>query len=775
MPDTGAARVSTAGQRQGNNIVLVIRKWGYAWILLEKPKRSLQQIHRRFSYPLVNRLHKVLQRAGHGTEILNIKEITKFCRHCQLNSKALGRFKFTLRDDHEFNYKIHVDVVYLDSNKPALHVVDSATAFNATRFLCLMCWIDVYLGLLDWIVKEVLIEAHNSVGKVERYYAALRRAYVIIRAETSVEPKVALQIAVKVINDTTSPNGLMPTLLVFGAMEEVQQIHAERQVNDALTAQNGPDTTQGPYSLIANNSTTCTVDLLVTAKEPIKPVQEPPAPAEVDRESITIKPEEPIQQRRGHPRKNLIPTFITEIFPTLLGDAFLTAKEEANYKLAVELRWTGVITTPGKPFKQSNNAEIDGLAERGEHAGTRIFKSRLVREVKGKNKAPYEKSRLVIQGYADDGKTITPSLLRDRYVLWLRDITQAYTQSTTDLNRVILAHLPVIRPLYGIPEAGTHWWATYNSHHTKSLQIDTSTFDPCLLVSAKNNNNFALIGIQTNNTIGLTNKEFSDRKETTLKEATFTAKPKQFLTTEQPLTFNGGVLFLRKRLQPIEIGSLQSHKQYVEQRARGAYIASVCQPEACFDYSIKALNRRIKWQIENIERGLRFIPLNLETAKLFVFVDRSFANNADLTSQLGFIVILANEDSNDSIEQSTKNTGEFTVNRNIVHFSSTKCKRVTRSVLTSEIYAMVAGADIAHAIGTTLALITERLAIPPIPTVICTDSYSLYECLVKLGTTKEKRLIIDIMAIRQSFTKSSPNSALEALVSDGKVKIRING
>ncbi|KAK2002140.1 hypothetical protein LX36DRAFT_652635, partial [Colletotrichum falcatum] len=95
---------------------------------------------------------------------------------------------------------------------------------------------------------------------------------------------------------------------------------------------------------------------------------------------------------------------------------------------------------------------------------------------------------------------------------------------------------------------------------------------------------------------------------------------------------------------------------------------------------------------------------------------------------------------------------------------------------------MVAGADIAHAIRTTLALITERLAIPPIPTVICTDLYLLYECLVKLGTTKEKRLMIDIMAIRQlykrreiheirwihgsdnptnSFTKSSPNSAVK--------------
>ncbi|KAK1995303.1 hypothetical protein LX36DRAFT_659756 [Colletotrichum falcatum] len=416
---------------------------------------------------------------------------------------------------------------------------------------------------------------------------------------------------------------------------------------------------------------------------------------------------------------------------------------------------------------------------------------------------------------------IAPSLLRDGYVLWLRDITQAYTQSATNLNRVILARLPVeIRHLY--PANTIMKWATYNNHHRKNLQMDTSTFDPCLLISAKNNANFALIGIQTDDTIGLTDKTFSDREETALKEATFTAKPKQFLTTDQPMTFNGGVLFLstngeitlqqkgqRKRLEPVDAASPQAHQQYVEQRAQGAYIASICQPKACFDYSvaaqhqspanedIKDLNRRIIWQMKNLERGLRFLPLNLETVKLFVFVDGSFANNADLTSQLGFIVILANEESNNhtTTGQTPDDTGMFTVTGNIIHFSSTKCKRVTRSVLASEIYAMVAGADIAHAIGTTLALITERLAIPSIPTVICTDSYSLYECLVKLGTTKEKRLIIDIIALRQSyerreiheirwihgsdnpadsFTKSSPNSALEALVSDGKVKIRMN-
>ncbi|KAH0420027.1 hypothetical protein CcaCcLH18_14205 [Colletotrichum camelliae] len=81
------------------------------------------------------------------------------------------------------------------------------------------------------------------------------------------------------------------------------------------------------------------------------------------------------------------------------------------------------------------------------------------------------------------------------------------------------------------------------------------------------------------------------------------------------------------------------------------------------------------------------------TAKLFVFVDGLFANDANLTSQLGFAIILA------SYVPSGEN--EFTINGNNVHFSSKKSKRVTRSVLASEIYGMVAGVDAAYAISTT--------------------------------------------------------------------------
>jgi hypothetical protein len=68
-------------------------------------------------------------------------------------------------------------------------------------------------------------------------------------------------------------------------------------------------------------------------------------------------------------------------------------------------------------------------------------------------------------------------------------------------------------------------------------------------------------------------------------------------------------------------------------------------------------------------------------------------------------------------------------------------------VLVLEIYGIVAGANLAYVISSIIAKVIEQLGLLAIPIIICTNSYSLYKCLVKLGITKEKRLIIDIIAL----------------------------
>jgi hypothetical protein len=74
---------------------------------------------------------------------------------------------------------------------------------------------------------------------------------------------------------------------------------------------------------------------------------------------------------------------------------------------------------------------------------------------------------------------------------------------------------------------------------------------------------------------------------------------------------------------------------------------------------------------------------------------------------------------------------------------------VARSVLAAELYEMTHEFDIDVVIKATL----ERMLETDISLVLCTNSKSLYDCLVRLGTTQEKRLMIDVMRLRQSYER----------------------
>jgi hypothetical protein len=173
--------------------------------------------------------------------------------------------------------------------------------------------------------------------------------------------------------------------------------------------------------------------------------------------------------------------------------------------------------------------------------------------------------------------------------------------------------------------------------------------------------------------------------------------------------------------------------------------------------------------------------------KLYAMVDASFANNPDLSSQMGYVIVLGNE-------KATKKSFEFT--GNIIHWSSVKCKRITKSVLALEVYAMAESVNMAVAIGTTIDRIIAKLGAPSVSIVVCTDFLFFYECFVKLGTIKEKRFMINIMAIRQAYerqemrnirwinnrdnpadaiTKKTFNHAFEELINTNRLVLRLQG
>ncbi|KAF0315111.1 hypothetical protein GQ607_017663, partial [Colletotrichum asianum] len=40
------------------------------------------------------------------------------------------RFRFTFYNNYKFNYKIFIDIIYLNSNKLVLYIINSTTSFN---------------------------------------------------------------------------------------------------------------------------------------------------------------------------------------------------------------------------------------------------------------------------------------------------------------------------------------------------------------------------------------------------------------------------------------------------------------------------------------------------------------------------------------------------------------------------------------------------------------------------------------------------------------------
>jgi hypothetical protein len=115
-------------------------------------------------------------------------------------------------------------------------------------------------------VKQMPVEAHHSIGKVERYYIPLRRAYDILSTEVpEISREERLQSAVKAVNNTIGPDGLIPTLLVYGAyprlsredklipsnteraraieraIDDVRRSNAKITITEAMRTTRGPD------------------------------------------------------------------------------------------------------------------------------------------------------------------------------------------------------------------------------------------------------------------------------------------------------------------------------------------------------------------------------------------------------------------------------------------------------------------------------------------------------------------------------------------------------
>jgi hypothetical protein len=232
--------------------------------------------------------------------------------------------------------------------------------------------------------------------------------------------------AVKAVNDTAGSNGLIPTLLIFGAfprishnsplspsitkrakavnqaIKELRKHMAARQVNAALNICNGPDPAayspmnlslqnevrvwrenggwQGPFRVVAHNGQNVTLELpngpatfrstmvapyYRSSNQDISDASNDHTSVEnADPSSIVVRPN-PVPEAPVRRKKGRFKgSRNRSSVAHQVAIAYLSAKKVFNHELAIKLRKSGVIIAPGLSFEKSDNIKITDFIAR---------------------------------------------------------------------------------------------------------------------------------------------------------------------------------------------------------------------------------------------------------------------------------------------------------------------------------------------------------------------------------------------------------------------------
>lgn len=395
------------------------------------------------------------------------------------------------------------------------------------------------------------------------------------------------------------------------------------------------------------------------------------------------------------------------------------------------------------------------------------------------------KSRYVVQGHRDKAKSFVVhnlSTLRQRstkiivstsavrgFRIFSHDVNQSYLQSKDKLSRpVYLAPreedrailgdaegevLRILKPLYGLCDAGDYWSATMTSHVEDDLSMSPLTRDPALYVKDGEDDVDGLLGSYVDDMLLGGNEEFQRLTEKTLTH--FDSKPREWDNTEflgvqvrtlttpwRHFTLSQPEYIKLVRIMPTDI----TYDEFVSVRASFAWLAH-SRPDLCAAINraaqvssktfsrrhVQELNKAIKYARSTADLVLSYRPLDRTTLHLRVYADASFASNDDNSSQLGFVILLC-----DAVDRC-----------HVLAYSSKKSRRVVRSIMAGEVYAFANAFDEAFIIKYDL----ERLYKQPVPLTMLTDSKQLFDVITRASHTTEKRLMIDIAAAREAYNR----------------------
>lgn len=476
-------------------------------------------------------------------------------------------------------------------------------------------------------------------------------------------------------------------------------------------------------------------------------------------------------------------------------------------------------------FEEAKLKEIEGLVKRGTYevvlkedvpVDANILGGRFVLSIKNKDTNEEKfKARFVVQGHTDREKNIlvhSSTNLRQSSIrtitalaaifglrVWSQDVSQAYLQSAERLMREVYVKpakefrlssehlLKLLRPLYGLADSGDYWHVTMARHLTDDLTMTPTALDVSLFFKTVRNQLSGLTGVYVDDSIHAGDVTFF--KETDKTMAKFESRPRDmdkftFAGIEVDTTPFG--IRLHQRSYALKITSLSADCSFTDFRSKRQQLqwlthtrpdiayavnrASQVTEKSFASRHVKDFNKIVTHVRDNPGKGLLQRRLDTDSLHLRVYTDSSFANNEDLSTQLGYLVLLC----------------DARKRCNILHYSSHKSRRVVRSVMGGEVYAFADGFDF----GITIRHDLQRIIGKKLSLSIFTDSKCLFDVITKHTTTTEKRLMIDIKAVREAYermeisdvgwirskdnpadalTKLTENAVLETIIRDGFV------
>lgn len=386
-------------------------------------------------------------------------------------------------------------------------------------------------------------------------------------------------------------------------------------------------------------------------------------------------------------------------------------------------------------------------------------------------KQPVFKARFVVQGHRDREKAalvhestnmrqpsikvLTAIAAIFGFHLWSTDLSQAYLQSGMKLLQDVYITkefrlspqilLKLLRPLYGLPDAGDYCHATFKRHMKLDLGMKKTFGCLALFLKHVNNQLIWLAGIYVDDSLLAGTEEF---KKINLKTGerfdSSTADLDFFTFSCISITRKPNTVLLQQQKQAQRMRYLPPTAKYWEFRSLIAKFVWLChtRPEICCyvaqlaqctdnqigEQHIRHLNATVRTIRANPNRGILHRKHDRELLRLIAFADGAFANNPELISQLGYLIVLA--DAHDHY--------------NVLSYRYFKSRRVTHSVLGAEVIAFAEAFDAAFV----LKIDLENFLGRHVPLTMPTDSRSLFDVINKNSTTTERRLIIDIAAAR---------------------------